>query len=99
MSDLAGVLILGAIIWLLFARKPKRGSVGGGPMVMRSDNGYEGHLDFLEMHGAISAEDRQRERELMEDYKKNPQNYRTVTFEELGEILEKKKSSNQLEKP
>ena len=91
-------IILGLIFILVlvkvFSPKKMAKSHGGGPMVMRSNNGYEGHLDFLEMHGCISPEERQAQRDFEEDYKKNPQNYKTTTLEELFKEEEDKQKSS-----
>lgn len=90
------ILIIFFIIWvtigaLLLGRggghKPSR----GGPVVMRGDNGIESHYDFLEMHGFITPEERKAQRDLEEDFKKNPQNYKVMTWEEFTKEMKDKK--------
>jgi len=51
------------------------------PFPSRGD--YESHLDFLEMHGCISAEERQRDRDLEKEIKEHPERFTITTFEEL----------------
>lgn len=60
--------------------------------IMRGNNGYESHLDFLEMHGFISPEERQAQKDFAEDFKKNPQNYKVCTLDELIKEIDNKKS-------
>lgn len=89
------LLLLGFIFFLIYllTRSPKsnKSGRGAGPIVMRSNNGYEGHLDFLEMHGFISPEERQAQRDFEKDFKENPQNYKVTTLEELFKEMDEKK--------
>lgn len=89
-------IILIGLVWLVIgvfllgrSGPSKRGS-GGGPIVSRG-NGIESHYDFLEMNGFMTPEERQAQRDLEEDFKKNPQNYKTMTLQELRDEMENKK--------
>jgi len=76
--------IIGMVIWICSPKsKPDRGHM---PIVMHSDNGYEGHLDFLEMHGFVTAEEREEERRALQHYKDHPEEYVTMT---LGELMKR----------
>lgn len=57
------------------------------PNIMIGNNGYESHLDFLEMHGFISEEEREEDRKALQHYKDHPDQYVTLTMEELGKRL------------
>ncbi len=60
---------------------------------MRSDNGYEGHLDFLEAHGFITSEDREAELAAFKHYEDYPEQYTTLTFEEAFKRLHSQEES------
>ena len=82
MEALAAIVII--IIFIAITRPSQRSRrSSGGPTIMRSEGGYESHLDFLEMHGFITEEERRADRKAIQDYHDHPENYRTVTLEEL----------------
>lgn len=81
-----GAILVLFVLYLVFKAidgnsKPRRGN--SGPMIYGGRGDYNSHLDFLEMHGCITSEERQAQREFEEDYRKNPQNYKTQTLEEF----------------
>lgn len=95
--EILGLIVLVVIVMIMFSNKSKnkKTTKSGGPMVMRSNNGFEGHLDFLEMHGFITPEERQAQRDLEKDIKENPQNYRTLTWDEfMAENKQKNKKDD-----
>lgn len=52
------------------------------PRPFPSRGGYESHLDFLEMHGCISVEERQQQRDLEMELRDHPERFKIMTFEE-----------------
>lgn len=66
MDDYEGILILAVCVALamVFRVKKKKKPVvkKHEPIITVSENGYEGHLDFLEQHGYISKETRESQR-------------------------------------
>jgi hypothetical protein len=76
------LIVLTVLGWIISPSSRSREHSSGGPMVMRSDNGYEGHLDFLEMHGFITEEEREADRAAIRHYRDHPEQYVTMTFEE-----------------
>jgi hypothetical protein len=94
------VIIGLGLLWLvvgifLLGRSGSKGSKpqGSGPIISRG-NGIESHYDFLEMHGFITPEERQAQRDLEEDYKNNPHKYKVVSLQELMDEINKKKKDN-----
>ena len=82
-----GAILVIFVLYLVFKAingdsKPRSRS-SSGPMVYGGRGDYNSHLDFLEAHGCITAEERQAQRDFEEDYRKNPQNYKTQTLEEF----------------
>ena len=51
--------------------------------IYQSSNGYKGHLDFLEMHGFITVEEREYGCDVVRDVEENSQNYRKVVVQDL----------------
>jgi hypothetical protein len=72
------ILILFSIY--LLTRKGEPNPQPSNFLVTRSDNGYNGHLDFLEMHGFISEEEREAQREF--ERQMDSGEYKAVSLEE-----------------
>lgn len=99
MEILIGLIIILALIHLMAPKDKKPKQTSSIPKISPSRGDYESHLDFLEMHGALSSEDREKQRELEKDLKKNPQNYTIKTLQEMFEeygIDSKNKSSTKI---
>jgi hypothetical protein len=74
------VAVLVTRVLLLRLRAP---SLGHMPTIMHSRGGYESHLDFLEMHGFISEEEREFQRNIQREFKEHPERFKVVTLKEL----------------
>jgi len=73
------VLLILIVLFLVMKLFKPKDTVGqrGGP------TGIQGHMDFLEFHGFVTAEEREEQRWFEKDYKENPQNYKTMTLKEF----------------
>jgi hypothetical protein len=87
---------VGLLFFLFWAFSPSKKRFPQSPGIRVSGRGdYSSHLDFLEMHGFISADERQRERELLEEFRKHPERFEDITHKLKGLFHEEKSPAAQ----
>lgn len=50
-------------------------------------NGIESHYDFLEMHGFMTAEEREEQRRFEQEYKDHPERFESYTLEQIRRLI------------
>lgn len=78
-------LFIVAIAVMFIGLIPKRDPALRTPITV-SHGGYESHLDFLEAHGFVTAEERQAQREFERELREHPERFERLT---LGELLKR----------
>jgi hypothetical protein len=79
--ELIIILILLGFMFVSLSGKPRQSK--GMPTAYRSNNGIEGHYDFLEMNGFVTSEENKLRREFARELKEHPERFTKISLKDF----------------